>query len=112
MKTTILFLLVSLTMLSQEIPPKTLVFSHSNYGNINGMACVLYNKKFFNMKWFGIDNVNKEKRWEITEVNECNFGIPIYGFQDEINEPEEAPAEILMQLKLLKFKNPPKHPQD
>ena len=111
MKKTILFLLVSFTMLSQEIPPKTLVFSHSNYKNINGMACVLYNKKFYNMKWFGIDNDHKKKRWAITEVNECNFGGPIYGFLDEISDPEEAPAEILTQLELLKFKNPPIHPE-
>lgn len=110
MKTTILFIFLA-ALFQQEIPPKALVFSHSNYKNQNGIACVLYNEKFYSMKWFGIDNDHKVKRWVITEVNECGFGGPNSAFQEETNQPEKAPAEILTQLELLQFKNPPIHPE-
>jgi len=98
MKITILFLLASFNMLAQEIPPVATVFSQSDLKNQNGIACVLYNKKFYSMKWFGIDSVNKAKKWVITEVIACTFGGPNSAFQNVIDEPVEATAEIQMQL--------------
>ena len=111
MKTSILFILLASTLFNEQFSPKAIVLSHSDYKKSTGMACVLYDNNFYNMKWFGIDKDHKRKRWIIKEVDECSFGSRNSDFKDVINKPEKAPAEILAQLKLLKSKTPPKHPK-
>lgn len=110
MKTIILFILLAFPILQEQIPPTLKIISHSNYSDQNGIACVLYNKKFYCMKWFGNDNlVLKEKRWVIKQVNECGFGGPNSIFQVDFNDSEEAKNEILTQLlRNRKFPAPPK----
>lgn len=109
MKTTILFIVLASTLLHHPIPPKAIVFSHSNYKNQNGVACVWYNKKLYSMKWFGIDTINKKKRWEIIEVDECEIGDPNSGFKNVINNPVKATDEI--QIQLSKIGKVLRHPE-
>ena len=111
MKTSILFILLASILFNKQISTKAIVLSHSDYKKSSGIACVLYDEKFYNMKWFGIDKDHKKKRWVITEVDKCGFGGPNSDFKDVINKPEKAPAEILTQLQLLKSETPPKHPK-
>lgn len=107
MKTTILFILLSFPFLQKHIPPKILIYSHSNYNDQNGIACVVYNQKLYCMEWFG-NPVSKEKQWKINEVDECTFGGPNSTFQEDFKDSEDAINEIQKQLlKIRKLPVPP-----